>query len=412
MFGAHYRVTFGCQKMNASTFQYSQVALPASTVLTSKTSAFVEYGFYFYMFYTIMGSVFGLWINNVASAILILLFIFCLAELGSQAVTIIRLVAYPLACGVVYILIQFLVFEEPSIDTYRAFIIWMLSLFLMQALTFRANFLHRFVSVMLLLGVLALPYIRFYQYGPGAQRAGMGGAIGFGQTNAMGEWYGFCALYFFVLGLTTTKNIYRILSFLIAVGCLYVVTLTVSRGPLLAIAIAAVIALRRVLKNGFLPLLILGCVAWIVIESGIFEQTAKFYAARGTEETGRLAVWPVIIDSFLESPIVGVGHSHTGGFTESGSFVTPHNAFLYLAQTSGIVPLVLFVAYWLRAGRAALEADIEKSREAMFYVPLFAFSFLMINAGAFGFMLPWAIASCAIPLTGVFSKRLSISQVK
>jgi O-antigen ligase len=398
--------------MNTSTFQHSQMAVPASTLLTLKPSALVEYGFYFYMFYTILGGVFGLWINNLASAFLVLLFILCLSDIGTQAMTIIRLVAYPLFCGFVYMFVQFVVFEEPSIDTYRAFIIWMLSLFVMQVLAFRANFLHRFVAVMLLLGLVALPYIRFYQAGAAAQRAGLSKGIGFGGTNAMGEWYGFCAVYFFVLGLTTTKNIYRIPSFLIAVGCLYVVTLTVSRGPLLAIAVVLVIASRRFLKDGFVPLLILMCLAGIVIETGLFDETAKFYAARGTEETGRLAVWPVIIESFLESPIVGIGHSHTGAFTESGSFVTPHNAFLYLAQTSGIVPLVFFVAYWLRAGRAALEADIEKSREAMFYIPLFAFSFLLINASAFGFMQPWAIASCVIPLTGIFSERLSISQVK
>jgi O-antigen ligase len=385
--------------MNTSTFQYSQVALPASTLLTPKPSAFVEYGFYFYMFYTIMGGVFGLWINNLASAILILLFILCLSEVGTQAMTIISLVAYPLGCGVVYIFIQFLVFEEPSIDTYRAFIIWMLSLFVMQSLAFRANFLHRFVGVMLLLGLLALPYIRFYQAGAAAQRAGLGKVIGFGHTNAMGEWYGFCAVYFFVLGLTTTKNIYRILSFLIAVGCLYVVTLTVSRGPLLAIAVALVIASRRFLKDGFVPLLILTCLAGIVIETGLFDQTAKFYAARGTEETGRLAVWPLIIDSFLESPLVGVGHSHIGATPAGSHLVTPHNAFLYLAQSSGIVPLALFVVYWLRAGLTTFQADVAKSSEAILYVPLFVFTFLLINASAFGFMQPWAIASCVIPLT-------------
>jgi O-antigen ligase len=217
----------------------------------------------------------------------------------------------------------------------------------------------------------------------------------------MGEWYGFCAVYFFVLGLTTTKNIFRILSFLIAVGCLYVVTLTVSRGPLLAIAIAAVIAGRRFLKDGFLPLLILACLAWIVIESGIFEQTAKFYAVRGTEETGRLAVWPLIIDSFLDSPLVGVGHSHIGATPAGHSgLVTPHNAFLYLAQSSGIVTLALFVVYWLRAGMAALQTDVDKSSEAILYLPLFVFTFLLINSSAFGFMQPWAIASCVIPLTG------------
>ena len=88
----------------------------------------------------------------------------------------------------------------------------------------------------------------------------------------MGEWYGFCAVYFVVLAFTTRKNALRILSSLIAVGCLYVVTLTVSRGALMAIAIATLIAGRHLLKNGFLPILLLVCVGWIVVELGVFEQ--------------------------------------------------------------------------------------------------------------------------------------------
>jgi O-antigen ligase len=138
---------------------------------------------------------------------------------------------------------------------------------------------------------------------------------------------------------------------------------------------------------------------------GIFDETARYYAVRGTEDTGRLAVWPLIIDSFLESPLVGVGHSHIGATPPGSHLVTPHNAFLYVAQSSGIVPLALFAAYWLRAGRGALQADVQKSSEAVFYLPFFVFSFLMINASNFGFMTSWAIASCTIPLAGSIQRE-------
>ena len=231
------------------------------------------------------------------------------------------------------------------------------------------------------------------------RRAVLERGIGFGQTNEMGAWYGFCAVYFVVLGITIRTNALRILYWLMAGVCLYVVTLTVSRGALLASAVAIVIGGRHLLKNGFIPILILACIGVIVIELGVFEQTVHLYTARGSEDTGRLAVWPLLIDSFLNSPLIGVGQAHVGATPEGRHFVTPHNGFLSLAQSSGVVPLALFIAYWLRAGRAAFQADVGKSPDAVCYLPLLAFTFITVNAGEFTFMEYWAIVSLAIPMT-------------
>ena len=85
--------------------------------------------------------------------------------------------------------------------------------------------------------------------------------------------------------------------------------------------------------------------------------------------------------------------------------ITPHNGFLYLAQSSGIVPLALFIAYWLRAGRAALQADVGKSPDAAFYLPLLGFTFFTVNLGAFTFMQFWAIVSLAIPMTASVQRQ-------
>jgi O-antigen ligase len=408
MFGAHPYVAFGCEAMNAHDFRYREKTIPVDTS-TASLSGFVEYGFYFYMAYTLLGGVFGLWVSNLASGLLILLVIFCLSEVGSQAITVIRLLAFPLGCGVAYTFIQLFFFAQSlTIDTVRHFLVWMLVLFLVQLLAFRPNFLHRFALAMSLIGLAALPYLSFYQAATAAgamQRAGLNRAIGFGSTNAMAEWYGFCALYFMLLGWKAKTNTVRNLSWLIAVGCLYVVTLTVSRGALLAIAIAIVMAARHFLKNGFLPILMAACIGWIVIELGIFEETAQLYAARGAEETGRLAVWPLIMESFLDSPLIGVGHAHVGAITARGSFITPHNGFLYLAQSSGIVPLVFFIAYWVRAVRAAFNAAARKSADAIFYLPFLAFTFLTVNAGNLTFMELSAIASLAFPMAASFNDQ-------
>jgi O-antigen ligase len=162
---------------------------------------------------------------------------------------------------------------------------------------------------------------------------------------------------------------------------------------------------RHFLKMGFVPILLLVCLVGIVLELGLFEETTKFYAARGTQDTGRIAVWPLVIDSFLNSPWIGVGHSNAGAYIGPGRWVTPHNSFLYIAQSSGVVPLALFIAYWMRAARAALYGDIRKSPEAAYYLPMLAFTFLTATSLALGFQEVWAIVSLAIPLTASVQRQ-------
>jgi O-antigen ligase len=354
------------------------------------------------MIYVLLGGVFGLVVNNVATGLLVLLVIFSLADVGSQANSVIKALIFPLGCAIAYTSIQLFFFEESLMDTIRPFLIWMCVLFLVQLLTLRENFLLRFVLVMLLIGLAALPYLSFYQGASGGhvmRRAALDKAIGFSQTNEMGAWYGFCAIYFVVLGITTKTHVTRNLSWAIAIGCLYMVTLTVSRGALLAVAVAFVVASRQFLKSGFLPILLFVSLVAIVFGMGLFDETLDFYTARGAEDTGRVAVWPLIIESFLNSPWIGVGHSNVGATPMGRHLVTPHNAFLYMAQSSGIVPLVLFIAYWLRVGLAAVRANVRKSSEAAWYLPLFVYTFIACNLGAFTFTHLWATVALAIPMT-------------
>jgi len=389
--------------MNLYGSQYKGQLIPSGPYSVPAPSALIEYGFYFYMFYTLLGGVFGLFVNNLASGLLVMLVLISLYEVGFHAITVIKLIAFPLGCGIAYAFIQLVVFDESLTEAIRPFLIWMIILFLVQLLSFRTRFLHRFVLVMFFIGLAAVPYIKVYESSTltgTMQRIHLDRAIGFHSTNTMAEWYGFCAVYFMLLGWTVGTNTARNLSWLTAVVCLYVVTLTVSRATLMAIVIAMIVSSRGLLRQGFVPLLMAAFLAWIVFELGIFDQTAQYYVARGTEETGRLAVWPLIIESFLDSPVIGVGHSHVGAMTARGSFVTPHNSFLYIAQSSGIVPLIFFVGCWVRAGLAALRAGVSKSPEAMFYLPLFVFSFLVVNAGNLTFMEIAVVVSLTLPIAG------------
>jgi O-antigen ligase len=190
-----------------------------------------------------------------------------------------------------------------------------------------------------------------------------------------------------------------------AVVCIYVVTLTVSRGALLAVAIAIVIASRTFLKHGFFPLLLSICGAWLVIELGIFEQSAKLYATRGAEETGRLDIWPLIVESFYESPWIGVGHLRSGAITPDGRFYTPHNGFLYIAQTSGIIPLMLFIAYWVRVTWVAFKGSTGLDTNKIFYLPFLAYCFITVNVGNYTFMQLPVIASLAFPMVASVKRR-------
>jgi O-antigen ligase len=387
--------------MNTHVSQYGERAIPARARNASTPSIVVEYGFYLYMFYSLLGGVFGLFVNNLASGLLVLLVLLCVYEMGFQAMTVMKLVAFPMGCGIAYVFIHLFFFEAMLTETVRAFLIWMVLLFLVQMLALRKDFLSRFVLVMFVIGLVALPYMKSYESATetGAmQRVLLDKAIGFGSTNAMAEWYGFCAVYFMLQGWIARTNTIRNVSWLSAIMCLYVVALTVSRGALLAVGVAMLVATRQLLKKQFLPLVMALCLGWIVLALGLFDEAIRNYSGRGTEETGRLIVWPLIVDSFLDSPLIGVGDANVGAVTERGTFITPHNSFLYIAQTSGIVPLALFIAYWIRSSRSALQAEVGKSPGAIVYFPLIAYSFVTSTVGNFTFMQLSVIVSLAIPL--------------
>jgi hypothetical protein len=190
--------------MNAHTSQYAGKCVPAGTWTVAAPSGLVEYGLYCYIAYTLIGGVFGLWISNAASAFLLVLVIFCVWEVGSQIIPVVRTVAFPLGCGIAYAFIQLVLHEESLTAVVRPFLIWMLMLVLVQSLVLRTNFLHRFVLVMFLIGLAALPYVSMT--GGNIERATLDSAIGFSQINLMGEWYGFCALYFAVLAFATKST--------------------------------------------------------------------------------------------------------------------------------------------------------------------------------------------------------------
>jgi hypothetical protein len=366
----------------------------------------VEYGYYFVTFYTVLGTPLGLILmGGIGSGFLMIpVLALCAIALGPSLISTVRSAWLPLACGTSYLFIQLVVHDEPMSGMYvYQFGPWLFSLIIVQALAlFRPNFLHRFALFTLFLGLAMLPFMSVGYVGT-YQKVGLERGVGYSNPNAMAAWFGFCVLYLTIKGYVETRPSYRLAAWLMAIGSLYVVTLTVSRGALIAAAASLLVASRKLWKEGLLPLLLLIVLVMGLLQFGVFDQAIEAYSRRGVEETGRLQLWPILIERFLNSPVIGYGASHAGAVVITGKFITPHNSFLLFAVASGMVPLVLFVAYCFSSGVAALRAN-PGDPDSMLYLPLVVYTVLITSAGNMDFMTPWAVVSLAVPVAAVVSR--------
>lgn len=373
---------------------------PRSTMLSAALAP-AEYGYYFVIFYTVLGAPLGLILmGSIGSGFLLIpVLALCFLALGPTILDTMRAAWVPLACGTAYLVIQIGMHGESLYEPYvYPFCQWILSLIIVQALaTHRPHFLNRFIWITLFIGLSMLPYMTQSQ-GGSYERAAMNRELGYSNANAVAGWFGFCAVCMVIKGYIEKNVGSRLVAWAMAIISFYVVTMTVSRGALLAIGGALLVASRRLLKGGFFPLLLLAGLLGGLFELGVFDQAVRSYSLRAGEETGRFRVWPLLIDRFLTSPLIGVGASHPGAITSTGKYVTPHNSFLLFAVASGILPLILFCAYLLRTGWEAFRADGTDQDETVFHLPLVVYAVLITCAGNMDFMTPWAIVSLALPI--------------
>jgi len=276
-------------------------------------------------------------------------------------------------------------------DAVRQIFTWIVGLVVVHYLALRRGFVHRCAIATLLLGMTTLPSLR--SVGIGMERMRLDSAISIANPNDLGAYFGFCVVYFVILGLETRRLWLRAVSFSIAVGCLVVVGLTVSRAPIFASACAILIACRRLLKRGFLPFLALIVLAWIAYGVGLFDRSAEMYEMRGLEESGRFLVWPLAIGRFLDSPLVGVGVRNLATFIPRANVaVTPHNGFIYLALTSGIFPVLFYAAYWVQLFWMTFGRRGGENEDAAFLAPLLVYAFLIANNLNEAWMASWMVA--------------------
>jgi O-antigen ligase len=347
-----------------------------------------------------MGAALGLSIDFLAAGMLAALATLCIMSLHSRTITVYARIAYPLGFAISFMAVQVLFHREPLLAAgVRPFVTWILALVIIQSLCLRPGFLHRFVFVCFGIGLLTLPYLKGHIGDVELERARLDQAIAISNPNELAAWFGFCAVYFVILGLETKRNVVRITSWLVGMGCIYIVGLTVSRGALFVVMVAAVVAFRRLLRHGFIPVLFLIMLSWGIYESGLFERAAASYAVRATEETGRLLVWPLVLQRLSSSPLMGVGLSRIATYVPGIKYpITPHNVFLYIGLSSGIIPLALFVASWWRAAKGALHSNAQRLADAPFHLPLLLYAFLIVQQSNASFMNAWVIVTLAIAI--------------
>jgi O-antigen ligase len=176
--------------------------------------------------------------------------------------------------------------------------------------------------------------------------------------------------------------------------------------------VSIVFAMRRVLKKGILPLLFLAAAGWITFALGLFNQSAELYAQRGLEETGRFLVWPLAIERFLGSPLTGVGAGNVATYIpEAGSSITPHNGLIFIALASGIVPLLLFIAWCVQLVVSTYRASPGLNADSPFHRALLLYAFLITMNLNLAFSLPWMmVLFCSVSVAGlVATARRSVT---
>jgi O-antigen ligase len=205
-------------------------------------------------------------------------------------------------------------------------------------------------------------------------------------------WFGFCAVYFLFWGFQSQTLVLRAASWVVAVGCFYVVTLTVSRAPLLGIILACAVGFRAELKRSFVPVLSLGLLLCFVYVFGIFDEELGQYLSRATEESGRGRLWPAAVERILDSPWIGVGLDDIKIRMGAGRFVNPHNPILHIALGVGLIPVMCFLGYLAQVaiGTRWVIQRVQVG-EASLLPPLAIFGLFEIMTLDMAFMTPWVV---------------------
>jgi O-antigen ligase len=171
---------------------------------------------------------------------------------------------------------------------------------------------------------------------------------------------------------------------------LFVIYITASRGPLLALLIVLFLYffLLQRKKLSLLKALSLFLVAFFSLKlflafapGQIWNRMANLFSGFDITTFHRLRAFDAAKDLFLDNPLIGIG---TGGFGQFHIFAYPHNIFLELASELGILGVLPFLVMVLCAaylGIRLLKSKISSALESNLSKVFFAiFVFSLINS--------------------------------
>ena len=372
---------------------YQEVSTKPAFLGPSCPPAYLEYVWYLYLFYWMLGAVWGIVLPDVGGVIWVLIGVASLLQVGNHAILVYKPVGWALCTGGFAIGIQMLFHGwsgRVAQHEITEFAYWISLLITVQALSFRPGFLQRFALLATVLGVACLPYIQVREVG-GVMRAWATGTL-ISTPNALGMWFGFCTVYFIFQGFQYQTLMLRAASWSVALGCFYVVLIAVSRAPLVAVFVACLVGFRSALKRSFAPLMAFAILIYLVYLFGVFDEWLDYYLLRGTEESGRGRIWPAALDRISGSPWIGFGLDDVKVLNGYGKLVNPHNPLLHLMLGVGVIPTICFLGYVFRAIAGAVRlVRREQEGEAMILLPLVVFASLEVMNLDFAFMLPWVV---------------------
>lgn len=351
--------------------------------------AYIEYAYLTLIAYGVFLS------GDYAGMMNLCLAAYCLKTLGRR---IFESNSCGLACAVSFVVIQTVFHGEPITGGgVKSFVTWIIQLVILQSLALRPGFLHRYAIFATAIGIGLIPYIS-WEEAQDYSRASLDSSVLLANANDLSRWFGFLSVYFVTAGIEGNKSkAITICHWCLAVGALLVTGITVSRGAIIATLLGCIVAARRTLRRGMIPLFVLVAGIVVLYLSGLFQNTIDALIARIDQDTHRLPAWSIAIERILGSPFVGVGMSNIDIFLwDKGFSITPHNAFITLALAAGVVPLGFFLGYFAQAAKRALLASKRHIADAPFFLPLLVYVFVAIFPENGQFKLYWAMVTMSV----------------
>ena len=188
----------------------------------------VECAYYLATIYSFAAPL-GLEVPALAGAMLLAIAATCIWQLRASLKPSMDRLLCCLHVRSLFCCVQIVVHDESIMGpNLRGFIIWIFGLIIVPALCLRRGFYLRYPFFFFVVGAVTLPFLEF-----DPEKAGWLMLIRGANLSSRGsaEWFGFCAVFFAILVTSRGERFVQIGAWLMAVGCLLVMTFTIERAP-------------------------------------------------------------------------------------------------------------------------------------------------------------------------------------